>query len=709
MNTFRVVPAALLLPLGLLPAQTEVQTSAYRNSVAQEEVRRQAVEIRRQLKLMLEDFRINGLTSPELARTRQAAEELASLSDEQLLPLIQSLREVGAVPDASDARNQLAEVSRAQKKAAVLLKSLSDGLNLHKDRASMQQRLEDLILRQTTNLRQARQLAGSIPSSGKIPAEFAALASVSRTEQSVLKQEVDLTVRVFQRVTESDLEDEQEGFFAAKAEMERTRVEALAASADEAMTAGNFTGAVEEQERLKNGLQSVLLKLHLEQSAAERMQSLAEKIQALAADQSRLGAATKAADTNQQRELLEAQSRLADRLDATKLELRNLHAQAAGEAARAAEIMQQVVNKLEDPNELRGESRKSLAAVQEEAAVTLAAAGEQLSEAAAKLAAAALPASPEDALTALTELSREVAETQAEAVARADGAADAQPAEQLAEKTGGLQQEALPLNPAAAQNLGEAAAQMEAGNAAAAAQALTDAQGAIQQQMADLARAAALQQSLQVLAGQISGAEAEATRAHQSLEAVPAGQAQDAAVRQTEAAGDLLGEAQKNAGNPGTPPDVASALQAAQEALGKSRSSAAQGKKEDAIASNSEARAQMQNALGAIEQAVAGAMAQALPGGAPGSSAAAQGGTPGQGGLVRGGGTGSGTTGNASSYMANSGGAGGPGQVTAGLKPRNREAVAAFQKEKAPPDYQHMAQQYLKNLASGEFPAQPLP
>jgi hypothetical protein len=43
------------------------------------------------------------------------------------------------------------------------------------------------------------------------------------------------------------------------------------------------------------------------------------------------------------------------------------------------------------------------------------------------------------------------------------------------------------------------------------------------------------------------------------------------------------------------------------------------------------------------------------------------------------------------------------------LKPKDREAVAALQGEKAPAEYQGMASQYLKNLAGGESPATPLP
>jgi len=55
--------------------------------------------------------------------------------------------------------------------------------------------------------------------------------------------------------------------------------------------------------------------------------------------------------------------------------------------------------------------------------------------------------------------------------------------------------------------------------------------------------------------------------------------------------------------------------------------------------------------------------------------------------------------------MANSGAAGTAGQVQAGLKPQDREAIAMLKKEKAPAEYQGMVQQYLQNLAEGVSPA----
>jgi hypothetical protein len=67
------------------------------------------------------------------------------------------------------------------------------------------------------------------------------------------------------------------------------------------------------------------------------------------------------------------------------------------------------------------------------------------------------------------------------------------------------------------------------------------------------------------------------------------------------------------------------------------------------------------------------------------------------------------TSDKAGNFIGSTGPQGTIAQVVAGLKPKDREAVALLQKEKAPAEYQGMAGQYLKNLAAGESPATPLP
>jgi hypothetical protein len=184
-----------------------------------------------------------------------------------------------------------------------------------------------------------------------------------------------------------------------------------------------------------------------------------------------------------------------------------------------------------------------------------------------------------------------------------------------------------------------------------------------------------------------------------------------AAIRKTEEAQKSLQEAQLAASGVGTPPDVKQALQKARQALEKSKLDAAQMKKGDAMAANAAAQKSLQGAAQSLQQTMSAALAQAIPSSSVQPSQLS--GTQNQhGGMDMDGqsrGGASGSKANSQDFLANAGPRGTAGQVVAGLKPKDREAVAALQGEKAPAEYQGMASQYLKNLAGGESPATPLP
>lgn len=309
----------------------------------------------------------------------------------------------------------------------------------------------------------------------------------------------------------------------------------------------------------------------------------------------------------------------------------------------------------------------------------------------------------QQAAAALAQLSSEISQAQAQT------AAPNSPSRQdLAHRVAELQQKALPLNNEAARNLGEASALLAEQNAPAAAQSLAAANAEIQQQSQAVARAAAQQQALQAVSNQVATAKAQASQARQTLQGTEGNQS--AAIKQMESTQTTLQQAQQMAG--GASPEVQNALQQAQQALNASKLNAAQMKKTEALAANAKAQENLQQAIQSINQSVAGAMAQAMP---PTPSSPSESGP-------------SEATGQNPDQMAQDGSSGGGGAgdpvrdagwagddgtrparpVTVGLRPAERAAVAALQKEKAPAEYQAMAQQYWKNLASGVSPGTPL-
>lgn len=685
-------------------ADPALQTSAYRNSIAQDEIRRQAEAVRVQLAVLLEDIQQNQLNTPEFVRTRDAITRLSRLEDEQILPLVQMLRDAGTMEEETEVQGRLVEASKEQKQVSVLLKGLSDTLNLHKDEASMQQRLEQLALRQTTNLRQTRDVAAAKRPQDKLSPELAALAAVAQAEQAALKTELDLARGALERVVAAVPEAQKPAFAAALEELNRSGAAALAEATAADLGAGDFSRAAEAGEKLRAALESAVRSFHAARPADERLRALAERMQNLSETQNALGEATKKAGADSRQELREAQRKLADELAVVQEELKTLNASAAAESRAASEAMEKAAQDLAGNKELKSDARKQIAEVQEEAGRKLAAAGAELGKAAETLARNTPPRNAAQAAAALAQLSSEIAQAHAQAAAP-----DSPPRQGLADRVAELQQKALPLNTDAARNLGEAAARLAEQNAPAAAQSLAEANAQIQQQAQAVARAAVQQQALQAVSNQVAAARAQASQARQTLQGTEGNQS--AAIKQMESAQSTLQQAQQMAG--GASLEVRSALQQAQQALNASKLNAAQMKKSDALAANARAQENLQQAMQSINRSMAGAMAQAMPT-APSSPSdsgpsEAAGQNPDQ--MAQDGSSGGGMAGDPTrdAGRAGDGGTLPAGPVRVGLRPAERAAVAALQKEKAPAEYQAMAQQYWKNLASGVSPGTPVP
>lgn len=118
-----------------------------------------------------------------------------------------------------------------------------------------------------------------------------------------------------------------------------------------------------------------------------------------------------------------------------------------------------------------------------------------------------------------------------------------------------------------------------------------------------------------------------------------------------------------------------------------------------ALGSNAEARQALNRATQAVRQAMASALAQATP------SSPSPDPLPGQTG-----GSGAGQEAqDLPGFLPGMGGASPALAAARSLRPHDRDALAALRKETAPTEYRGMAEQYLKNLAAGELPADPLP
>lgn len=674
MKILPVVTALSLSAAALGRPDSELQTSAYRASIAQDEVRRKAEQAKQQLARFLEDLQLSGLDSPEAALARQAAENLATLGNDQMAPLIRTLKEAGTGADATGARGTLTKASVEQKHIEMSLKAMAGGMAKHHDEASIPTQLEKLLLRQIANRRQTRALPKSDPSED--------LKSLCQAEQETIRQQLDLFLDHLRRVA-------TEGpprFASARTEMEHQGVPAMAAAASSDLAAGKLPAGIEYQTRLVAAFEATLDRLKSETPAAERLCELARDVQSLAREQSTLADAAERARDSARRDLQEAQFRLTDRLAALQQEIQDLNAGAAEKSRAASTAMTKAAEDF-----LRSD-RNSIAS-QREGAGHLRETAKELESGAAQLTAQAPQPDAAQTLADLARLSQQIEDTRHQADTQPPTAGNQ---EQLAHRAAALQQQVLPQSAEAARNLGEAAAQLQQGNTPRASQALANANAAVRAQMQAAARAAARQQQLQELNRRLAAARDGIEQAEAGLQQTPAGQNLMGAIRQTESAENALQGARQEAERQGAPGAARQAMEQAQRALQRSRQAAAQLQAGAALAANAEAGKALHRASQAVQQAAQGAFTPAPPSPEPqqGQTGGAMAGREGE--TVPG-------------FLPNAGGTGSGFAAAGRLRPQDREALAALQNESAPLEYRNMANQYLKNLASGEFPADPLP
>ena len=697
----RILRTVIAISMGVtiaLQADSSLQTSAYRNSIAQDELRKRADDVRQQLLLLLEDIRQNQANTPEAELASSTAKKLLSLGDDQLLPLVQSLKEASMAEDSTKVLGQLTDASKEQKNIQVLLKSMADGLSLYKDQATIQQRLQQLVLRQVTNIRQTRGIAPT----GK-PIE---IASLCQSEQTALAREIDTTFSTLQRIVENSADAEKAKFSAAFESLKTSDAPALAATAATETSAGKYPEAIAAQSRLLDALQAALARFNAGLSSQDRARALAAQITELASQQTSLAEATRTAPAASRRGMQESQLQVMDQLAAIQREVQDLNASAAGIMSQASQGMEKAAEALKSSKARKGDE---IADQQNVSAQNLKQAAEGLIRTADQLASSdEKPQNTAQTMVDLAQLSQKITAAQAQQNSlAANPSANPEEQKQLTAKTAELQQEALAHDEKAARTLGKAVDEMRANDSKEAAQALAEANADIQAQMQAVAEAAAQEQQMRAISTKIAEAKAAAADALKEMQTSQPGEAQMGAIKKSEEAQSVLEQARQLAATTSAPEDVKSALQQAQSALEKSKLEAAQKKKETAMQSNLNAQKSLDTAMQSIQQSTSDALASAMQKQPPSRQNAPQT-VPQNSGSVIDGKSGDGT--NASpGNEANSQGPVNVAPNSTGLKPKEREAVALLQKESAPAEYKNMAGQYLKNLGQGISPATSLP
>jgi hypothetical protein len=685
------------------------QQSAYRNSIAEETVRKETDKIRAEITQLLAELKLNGLEGKDATILTDASNHLDSLSRDEMQKVIDSLQAASISTQAQDRQQSLVNAYQQQKDILLKLKALAAGLAAQDSQKQISSQLQNLIARQSANIRQTSTLQDNGHSITQLNADEKSSHEVVSSEQASIGGEIDLLVKVLAATPPASSTDgDSDGSKAVLDALNSGGLDDAAHAATTLTSAGPFSDAVTKQKAVRDGLIALLSVSLAKANALDQLQDVLAQINQSIDQQKDLEAVTRQA-TLSGSILAGREARINDQILVIEVLLKPVSPPAFAEVT----VAQQAV--AETSTAMQNAAHTMDAAPQEQAVV------DDLTKAAAMLdkEVAAVQQqenlSPGEQLAQLQQLQSEINQAQNNPNA---SAADLQ-------KVG---QDAVAPAPQAAGKIADAAGQLQQSpsNKDGANKSLAQASAIVQQQEDALKQTVQSLQALTQASQQLSKAQQEAAQANQSMQ-------NKSNPDLTQAARDLS-QAQANVDQvqqqppPDVSPEAQKALQQASDALKKATTQAVQAQGDGARAENQKAIEAMKKAQAGLGEALA-KMQQQGQGKGQGKGkdqeqgqdlAQSQGQGEGQGhgqeGKGPGHGAGGGKNGPSGTQLGsgagNSGGGEQDGPATGsvesgtalsvgGLSPKDREAISQFQSEKSPPEYAPLVQQYMKNLADG--------
>jgi hypothetical protein len=700
------------------------QQSAYRSSIAQESVRKQADKIQSEITELVAELKLNGIDGADLAVLTNASGHLQELSQQDMQKVVNALQSASMATQEQGRQQSLVTAYEGQKTVSLKLKSLAVDMAAQEAQKEIPSKLENLIARQSANIRLTSTLASA--NANSLSAQQKTTHDVITSEQTALGGEVDVffTALTAAAAAPSAPDAPPDSASAILKAMNGGSLKPVTDAATQATTAGPFPDAVSRQGDVRNALSS-LLRLSLSNlDAVSKLQEVKAELEQITNDQKDLQSTTKESKLDGGT-LAERQARIGDRASVTQAVLKAVSPAASTQLNEAQQDMNKSASALTEAKNPADTAPQQQAVV--DALVKTAALLDTQIAAAQKAQAEA----PTDQLAQLEQVKNEISAAQQ----NPQDAASLQKA----------QQDAAAVAPQAADKLADAADQLQKSqpDAAAAKNDLAQANTAVQQQEDAMKQSAQAYQALQQASHQLATAQQDAAAAQQAMQQPPASgdltqaakdltqaqqalqQAQQAAAQSTPPTTPPATPPQTSPGAPpqngqqtaqqplpgqpsqppsGLPPDAQQALQQAAAALQAATMQAVQAQSAGAQAQDQKAQAAMQQAQASLGQAMAQVQQQGQQGQGQGQGQQQQqgqqpGGKPMQPGQMATKADAGDAPQSESAVLAGSGAAGGPGQVMGGLKPKDRDAISQFQAEKSPPEYAPLVQQYLKNLA----------
>ena len=634
----------------------DLQQSAYKNSIAQESIRKDAEKIQSQLAALMSELKVNGLPEDTVILLSEAVGNLSELSSQDMQKVINSLQNASLSNEQRQQQQDLLNAYLGQKDISLKLKTLAGSLTSNQSRTVLPLLLQVLITRQSSNIRKTRPLE-SYSQPDSLNDTQKTQWSLVDAEQSSLVGEIDLLLKLAAQNKTTAPSGSNTG-----TETDRAQLKETAAQAAKFTNTGPFNTALAKQAALREALTRLLQKIQSELDVAERLEQIKSLLNKVESEQKELAEASKKSDTDKKK-LAEQQAQVQDHAALAGDLLKSLNADAREQVMSAGQDMEKSAASLEKKTDQALAAQKDALTKLDKSRKLL---DRQLADVRKQQS-----ESPTQQMADLKQLQNDVNQTKPD---------DIKAVTDLAEK-------ALAESPAAAEKLNNAAdaLQQPQPDAPKAAQELAQASTLLQQQMDALAQTAQAYQKLDQASQQLAQVQQQADKAQKSLQQSEKGNLAEAS-NQIMATQDGLSKVDTASLPADAKPDLQQAGQAMKDAFKQS----AGGDKNSALTQTGKGKGSIELAQKKLAQAMA-TLQEAAAGDQPGNRQRQAKGKPDTHGKQQG---------DSSSVLTGHGVIGGPAQVVGVLSSKDRDAITQYQAEKIAPEYSDQVQQYFKNLAN---------
>ncbi|MBC8127920.1 MAG: hypothetical protein H8M99_12335 [Gloeobacteraceae cyanobacterium ES-bin-144] len=329
----------------------KAKTTAYQGSVSQEQLRGMTQRLKTDMTTLLDEFGQYSAAAEDLKKLKEALEQLDTVSEQDMANVVRILREASRTEKPEDAKSKMVEASSAQKEIQTLLRDVADRLTLQRDAASVQQRLEQLAVRQLANLRETQKLAESGASPEKLKPEQKKAQALNKAEQESLREEIRMAMDSLRNLAKNADAADKEAFEEAHKTGVLSQLQNQARKSSELLDT-DFKESAKAQQELANDLKEMVDGLQAHKTKEEQTRELADQMKQLASKQEQLSDNSLQADKQDRPQIEKEQQAISDRLEMAQTQMEKLNPEAAKVSDQASKESKAITQDLQNKDAL---------------------------------------------------------------------------------------------------------------------------------------------------------------------------------------------------------------------------------------------------------------------------------------------------------------------------------------------------------------------